>query len=153
MPRVVLALCVLAVAGGCPGVLAPSMDPVRWRCEAVSSPDPRVRDDALAYLEHEFVEEHWTKYKFVTDAHRAELAACLPRLARLLDDPDPAVRRRARRTLGGMSPHVHTIQAPGTQEVIQAVVRDLDRLWQARDLPPEEARDRPTLLVLSLIHI
>ncbi len=147
-----LALCVLVVAGGCPGLLAPQMDPVRWQCKMLVSADPAARREALEFLHHEFVDEHWTKYKFATDAHRRELGTCMAGLARLLDDPDSAIRRRARQTMGGLSFHTAFWRRPSSEarEVVQALLQDAERLWEGADLAPDEAEDRAILLARDL---
>lgn len=147
MPRALFGLLVLVVLGGCPGVLAPPMDPVRRRCEALSWPASPERDDALRYLHREFAGGDFVTYKFVTDRHREELAECQRGLARLLDDPDPAVRRTARQTLAGLT--IHT-GGRAAKTVVPAVLRDAERLWRGAALPPVEAERRGALLAMDL---
>jgi hypothetical protein len=131
------------------------MDPVRWQCKALDSPDPADRHTALDFLHHEFVEESWVRYKHVTEAHRRELQDCMAGVARLLADPDPEVRQKARRTLEGLARHgpVWSIgAAPGARagEGVRALLGDAERLWRGTELSPDEAPVRASLLYRDL---
>ena len=72
--RVVAVLLVLVSCTGCVDLLAPNVDPVIPRCKALASPDPAHRDAALRWLEVEFVEGEWIKYKHTRDAQARRVA-------------------------------------------------------------------------------